>query len=208
MGRFVGLSETTPASARLLRMLPCDVVFVCGTYKSGTSLAAALLNRVGFANPANLSNPTERGYGTTIPRYHTLECQIARTINVGLVGGRRASASAARRAIRDYLHEIRRPAVVKDPRFVYTLEPWLMAVLLEGWQPGVIFTTRPHEALTAAWDAAPLTRPLLGRRELQNMLRAQCLQWERCQTLNVRCAHVTLDELRRLTPNLPFGDAT
>ena len=57
-----------------------DVVFVTGLHKSGTSaLVQVLADR--FLDTSRITNPTERGFGRSSPRYLTRECKTVRAIN-------------------------------------------------------------------------------------------------------------------------------
>src|SRR5215208_4217470 len=148
-----------------------QVVFICGLFKTGSSLLTKILSESGYLDPSRLSNPQERGYSTSGGRYLTRECSLVRKINERLL--HRAAQEPARddygtsssrplnlsRPI-DYLDLWSFPVVLKDPQFVYTLQPWLKAAKQLGLSTAVYFTYRRQEELTAAWMEAPFTRKL------------------------------------------------
>jgi hypothetical protein len=178
-----GISAAAPKSSEVKYLV--DIVFVVGPYKSGTSLAAGKFSLAGFFNPAQMSNPRERGYGTTVARYHTNECAWLRRVNDQLMPSH--AAREKRRLIlnlnatgdfspRRYLSNWRDPIVLKDPRFVYTLPAWLKAADLLHRRILVCFTSRESVKLEQAWRHAPFTRSLLrvnAQREMSDWTQRQ-----------------------------------
>lgn len=140
-----------------------EVMFIVGLYKTGTSLATTLCEAGGFCDPSQLTNAAERGYGQTSPRYPTRECKVVRSINDGIVNH---SISDAVKEAETYLAAWDKPIVLKDPRFVFTLDSWLHAAQRLGRSCRVIWTWRLRTELAAAWGSAPFTSTLLDSEQL------------------------------------------
>ncbi len=184
----------------------CDLLLVVGAFKSGTSLAVELMQRHGYQDPSRLTNPCERGFGTTRARYVTRECLVVRRINDQLLVGRlqppmtstslRADARE-RHAISEYLHRFSGPAVIKDPRMMWVLADWIVTARREGRRPGVLLTHRPVKALRAAWAQAPFTRRLERVEFYRAMWTALPLLRRCCEELRVPSVCASLDDLRR-----------
>jgi hypothetical protein len=183
-----------------------DVVFVCGAYKSGTSLLTYLLSREGYLDPSTLTNARERAYGQSTARYDTHECQLVRRVNEILLPtlNRRKSgllvstiADSDVSLATDYLSIWKTPIVVKDPRFLYTLITWLAAAHSLGRTVTVCFTVRPQRELMEAWIAAPYTRSLFVHGELQAMQELFYRQRTRCLDWRVPCCMYELNSLKR-----------
>lgn len=184
-----------------------DIVFVCGVYKSGTSLLTSMLSDLYF-DPSRLTNAFEKGYGLTHKRYPTRECSLLRHINTALLATSLRSSprpQAARRTLRfstigpkEYLSIWKCPIVVKDPRFVYTLGDWIAASLTLQKSICVCFTTRSISELRQAWDHAPYTRPLLANGSLGEMTTWLWQQLTLCRRLNILHTIHSLNQLRVL----------
>lgn len=181
------------------------MVFVVGPYKSGTSLLAELLAERGFVDPSSVTNPNERAYGLTVPRYLTHECATLRSVVDQLmpsrvVRGRFRLAglpgSGGGPSPEDYLSAWRSPVVLKDPRFVYTLPRWIEAAATLGRRTCVCFTTRDAAGLEEAWRAAPFTRGLLRLGQHREMSEWARLQLAFCQRSRTPSTVTTLPELR------------
>lgn len=191
-----------------------DVVIVSGLYKTGTSLAVDLCERAGFADPSRETNPTERGYGISLRRYLTRECRVLRRLNetllaqraglsamTGFDGSRRQSGTwppASIRRLEGYLLSWRAAVVLKDPRFVFTLQRWIAAASHLQMRAGVIFTHRQDDQLRKAWESAPVTRELLARGKFTAYAAGYNEQLAWCLDMNVPQIVLSLHELRRI----------
>lgn len=185
------------------------IVLVCGAYKSGTSLATKLCEGLGFWNPAELTNPLEVGWGTSIARYSTRECLVLREQNLRIRGtGAELERSVTGTALLgvsshhlaltvSYLAERTRPLVLKDPMFAYTLHVWLAAARHSGRPCYVLFTRRPREQLRFAWDNAPYTAPLLRAGALDTLLALLQVQRDHCRRQGLPHTMISLAELRQ-----------
>jgi hypothetical protein len=190
-----------------------DLVLVCGPYKSGTSLAAQRIERAGWWNPALATNPIEAGFGSEANRYWTRECRRARFLNERLLGSGACFDSIlswtsyhwwlasqqrlpAFSRLVYYLMAIGPKAVVKNPRFMFTLPLWVCAAGLCGLKVGVCFPARPGEELRRAWEAAPVTRSLLRAGWLSRMVRFQRWAKEFCQLSEVSRVMISFDRLK------------
>lgn len=186
-----------------------DVLFVCGIYKSGTSLAVHLAEKVGYINIAKQTNPHERGFGVSVARYNTNECGILRRINEKLLPSardkinvwdaleRRANpktlTEANFRMILEYLSCTPKPLVLKDIRFIYTLPIWLRACKMLGLSYRLVFTHRNQDSLIEAWEHAPFTREILCKSLIRNFQTLLDLRIQEC----VRVCHVyELEDLK------------
>ncbi len=154
-----------------------DVLFVCGIYKSGTSLAVHLAEKCGYVNIAKATNPHERGFGITTNRYNTNECSLLRGINENLLpfvtdrpniiaaleknNYQKPPTEKNLRMMLDYLSYVPKPVVLKDIRFMYTLPVWIKACKMLGLTYRVVFTHRSKDSLIEAWEHAPFTRKIL-----------------------------------------------
>jgi hypothetical protein len=141
-----------------------EVIFICGPYKTGTSLLAFEIEKLGFFNPASESNRYEKGHGYYDNYYSTKECIYVRHINQNIIkkkGNRfRFIQSEMNFDIIEYLCSFNKPCVIKDPLFVYTLHIWLYNISLIGFKPKVYFTFRNNEELLRSWMHAYHTRGL------------------------------------------------
>ena len=186
-----------------------DVLFVCGMYKSGTSLAVHLAEKEGYRNIAKETNPHERGFGISVTRYNTNECGLLRGINEKLLPSARdkfnvlvaleRSANPKMptatnfRKILEYLSCVPRPVVLKDIRFIYTLPIWLRACKMLGLTYRVAFTHRDQDSLIEAWEHAPFTREILCRSLIRNLQSLLDLRVQECGWL---CHVYALEDLK------------
>lgn len=190
-----------------------DVVFVCGPYKSGTSLMASHIADRGYADPSRITNPAELGHGTSQPRYLTRECSIARAVNKRLLPKRTQLAPSRldlhylhgkllrRSSLRqplEYLEAWKSPIVLKDPCLSFTLGAWLTAAAELFLRPAVCFTTRERRELEVAWAMAPVTRPLLPQGFHRSLEEARRKLYELCRSLEVPFQTRSLAHLRSL----------
>ncbi len=180
-----------------------DVLFVAGVYKTGTSLAVNLCVKAGCSDPSRETNPGERGYGNSISRYLTRECKVLRQVNEGLLRRDDRVVTVGRPSPEHYLLEWGCPVVLKDPRFVFTLQRWIVAVRRLGRRPGVIFSDRSRDELITAWEIAPFTRRLLMQDQFRTYLVSfqEGLAW--CVGNSVSHIVISLDELRRINGACP-----
>lgn len=177
-----------------------DVIFVVGLYKTGTSLAVELCAKAGLVDPSRQTNPSEQGYGVSIPRYLTYECAVLRRLNEGWL--RRSDALSTISPAEYYLLGCERPVVLKDPQFVLTLPRWVAAARRLGFRTGVLFACRPRRELAAAWEAAPMTRELLIRARLATYragLEEQMAWCRRNQVAHLQMSLVTLRRFKEAT---------
>lgn len=179
----------------ILRRLPIpsqfELVIVVGPHKSGTSLLTEILSE-SFFDPSRVTNPLERGFGKTVERYITRECDVVRWINKHILLGQQSACTAltsqpfrAEDAILTYLQQWRRPFVVKSPYFAYTLQLWINCAMKIGIRVCVCFTTRNATQLAQAWSNAPFTRQLGPTSTLPELIRACHWQWRECQSRGV-----------------------
>lgn len=186
-----------------------DVLFVCGMYKSGTSLAVHLAEKEGYRNIAKETNPHERGFGLSVARYNTNECVILRRINEKLLPSARDKFNALValesnanmktptetnfRMILKYLTCSPKPLVLKDVRFIYTLPIWLRACEMLRLSYRVAFTHRNQDSLIDAWDNAPFTKEILCRSLIGNLQALLDLRAQECGRL---CHVYELEDLK------------
>src|SRR3990172_6485470 len=199
-----------------------DVAFICGVYKSGTSLLTKILSNSFYFDPSTITNPREHGYGVSKLRYLTRECTLIRKINENLLPQRLSIASNVLSAIKnraytarrsseiadpeDYLRLWQVPIVIKDPRLVYTLPTWIAVALTLKKKVCVCFTVRSIGELTEAWMNAPFTRPLLAKKVHKNMLEWQGEQYRMCRQIGVPISVHDINSLRildRILSELP-----
>lgn len=143
------------------------VVFVAGFYKTGTSLATAMVERTGFHNPADEDNPGEWGRGLTVDRYPTRESRMLRALNRQCLerGGYEMAGRDPRRVSRSLYLDMAfaaltwrdRPTVVKDPTLTWTLPAWVSVCRSLGIDMSVVMTYRRRN-LAAALQHAAYTR--------------------------------------------------
>lgn len=183
-------------SELLLQARSYDVVLICGLYKSGTSLAATLMEQeAGLFNPAAQTNAAEQAHGQQLERYSTQECAELREVNSYLLYNKDPDYE---QAVAAYIQKWTRPIVLKDPRFVYTLSHWLKGLDAIDYSFYVLFTSREERALRQAWARAPLTSKLLAHSE-EHFERWQA-QWHDhraiCEEYGIPHATVSLKALR------------
>lgn len=189
-----------------------DVTFVCGVYKSGTSLLTKILSNSFYFDPSTVTNPYEHGYGISKMRYLTRECKIVRKINENLLPKHLFTNSNILSAIKisgyntrlsseiaypeDYLRLWQVPIVIKDPQLVYTLHAWINAALKLNKKVCVCFTIRSIEELREAWLHAPFTHTLALKRMHKNMIRLQEEQYMLCRKIGVPISVHNINLLR------------
>lgn len=174
-------------------ILNADVLFVCGVYKSGTSLATAKLEAAGFCSTVNGASEGERGYATNGARYPTRECAETRRIN-DLLGGFSTSQQQVIgiRKAEAFLSSAPGNVVLKDPRFVLHLPVWLRVAERVGRRPAVVFTSRKFSLIRQAWNQAPFTASLSRAGLLSEMIDAQFVSHEIARSLAVPTAYFAL----------------
>lgn len=179
-----------------------DVVFVCGLYKSGTSLLTGMLAKIGYFDPSTVTNPNENGYGLSRLRYPTRECAMVRRINEQMLS---SSTSRLSKQLYDpqigpveYLESWDFPIVVKDPRFTFLLPKWISAAKRLQKRICVCFTIRSISELIVAWDCAPYTRPLLAKKEHISMAEALQVQCKYCEKAGVLYSVNSIESIKRL----------
>lgn len=188
-----------------------DVLFVCGMYKSGTSLAVHMAEKAGYRNIAKETNPHERGFGISVTRYNTNECGLLRGINERLLpsasdkfnawvalalersANPRTLSEANFRMILEYLSRVPKPVVLKDIRFIYTLSIWLRACKMLRLTYRVAFTHRNQDSLIEAWEHAPFTKDILCRSHIRNLQYLLDLRVQECGRL---CHVYELEDLK------------
>jgi hypothetical protein len=159
----------------------CDLIIVCGLYKTGTSLVANHIeNQMGYNNPAKQSNPSERGYSRNGNRYFTNECKRLREINKDII----ASGKPNSQNIKDYIKSIEFPSVIKDPLFCYTLKYWLNEIDKLNLKHLIIFTTRDQKETMTSWDASPYTKNLLLSQRFETLCTSFNQQLAYCKKNN------------------------
>jgi hypothetical protein len=195
-----------------------DIIFICGAYKSGTSLITHLLEKKDFYNPASFNNTRERGKGLS-QWYMTKECAVTRKINqtilsssgihnytrvISLAELKFKFKEAHLLEIKGFLLGLPPHSVLKDPQFTYTLYYWLEACKLIRRRPMVYFTERPREELISAWNEAYFTRSLLNRNPyaMENVLYMQQYQKLICDSASVPTGEFRLQELKDLNSAL------
>lgn len=159
-----------------------DIIFICGPYKTGTSLAADRLVGIGYHNPAFSNNQNEMGHGLS-KKYFTHECLVTRSLNEeilqrnNLAGFKKVISSDALHFTSDkiiaYLSSLNQPTILKDGQFLYTLKVWVNACNQLKKKYKVIFTSRDRDELSMAWKKGYFTSSLLNYNDntLQNMLK-------------------------------------
>jgi len=177
-----------------------DIAFVCGIYKSGTSLIVNSLQESGYQNPSIRNNAHEIGNGLT-RKYFTNECIITREINSNILYRARlyrfeeilAPADIGQNNnsqllnIIDYLSTLSSPTVLKDGQFSYTLQLWLQACNILGKGYKIFFSSRNDNQLNRAWYNAYYTKSvLLENPQLKDNMITMCkLQLHLCKTLKI-----------------------
>jgi hypothetical protein len=158
-----------------------DVVFVTGLHKSGTSaLVQVLADR--FLDTSRITNPAERGFGRSSPRYLTRECKTVRAINEHYRSNALATVrlddanhifdtAALRSQMGDFFRAYPRPVVLKAPFFGYSLHDWLAEAARRGRCSCVCVATRPRRDVINAWRHAPFTLAMLAEGELPRLQR-------------------------------------
>lgn len=182
-----------------------DVVFVIGLHKTGTSLLVEYLaNR--FLDTSRTTNPQERGYGKTIPRYLTRECAVVRRINecyrakaLSVTSEKTAHVfMGARDEMEVFLRSWSVSIVLKAPFFGYSLNDWLDAAWRIGHRTCVCGTHRSLPQVIEAWTRAPYTRELLAQDELPRLSAAIRYQIAYAHAYGVDIRKFTYDEITRL----------
>lgn len=139
-----------------------DVVFVCGLYKSGTSLLTTILEtkEKPFYNPAQQTNPSGEAIARDGGHYQTRECSRLFRTNKLLIRSAFQQYNALR-TIADYLNRYRKPLVLKDPQLLISLPYWLEGALYCNYKPAVAFTCRDEHQIAYSWKEAPFTKHVL-----------------------------------------------
>lgn len=140
------------------------VVFVCGLYKSGTSLTSKILEDF-FYNPAKETNPLGFGQARTGEAYKTNECNLLFEINKKIMNSNYCS-NEYDELMESYILEWKQPIILKDPHFVFTIRKWLRVVNKLSLKFCVIFTNRNSNELYLSWKKAPFTSKLLIRNSI------------------------------------------
>jgi len=143
---------------------PHAIVFVVGFYKTGTSLATAMMESLGLHNPADDDNPGEWGRGLIVDRYPTRESRVLRELNqrcldrVGYAIGERDPRRLGRSLYLDMAFTAlawrERPTVVKDPALTWTLPAWVSVCRSLGIGMSVVTTYRLRNLIPALQHAA------------------------------------------------------
>lgn len=181
------------------KLLFCyDLIFVCGLYKTGTSLITEFIeNKLGFINPSAVTNNYERAYGKMVDRYYTRECKILRALNSELIN----SEIVEDNKMEDYLLNLDLPSILKDPQFCLTLNYWYPLAIKIGYNPLIIFTSRNHEEIEISWKFAPYTRKLINNGQFNLFYNAFEKQKAIAKTEHYH--HINLDffDIIKLSPN-------
>jgi hypothetical protein len=168
-------------------------MFVVGVYKSGTSRAVALATTSGYVDISRVDNPYEQGFRRDGGRYLTRESLRVRRINDRLVqGGHFAPFADILARLSRFLESQNGPVVLKDPRFVITLQPWMAAAHAIGIPIKAVFTRRTRSEVAASWRFAPLTRELKKHGLLEAMLSWQLDQEAWSKRQGVTISHMLL----------------
>jgi len=115
--------EHTAAAAEPLRST--RPVIVMGIGHSGTSILSRMLSAAGF-----YAGPADEEYAEH-PGIRELNEETIRTGELDLAAGL------------DHLEEMASPFVIKDPRFVHTLDKW--HAILGSWKPTLVWIVRNDE---------------------------------------------------------------
>lgn len=187
-----------------------DVAFVVGLHKSGTSLLVEHLSNH-FFDTSRVTNPGERGYGSTVSRYLTRECKVVRQINesyrsYALPSSSTSSAdafdwTAKRDEMRAFLQRWQGPIVLKAPFFGYSLGDWLDASKALRQRPCVCFAYRNLFDVISEWKKAPYTRELLDQGELARLTTAIDGQIEAAKAAAIDVREFGYDEIISFRPH-------
>lgn len=188
-----------------------DVAFVIGLHKSGTSLLVEHLSNHYF-DTSRVTNPDERGYGSTVSRYLTRECKVVRQINESYRSYALPSSStptedafdwaAKRDEMRAFLKRWQGPIVLKAPFFGYSLGDWLYATKALGRRPCVCFAYRNLSDVINEWQKAPYTRELLDQGELERLSAAIHGQIEGAKVAAIEVYEFGYDEIISFRPHV------
>lgn len=168
-----------------------EIIFICGLYKTGTSLLATQIENLGYYNPASESNRFEKGHGILDNYYLTKECVNVRRINQNIINKKsnrfRLIENEINSDIIDYLTSIKKSLVLKDPLFVFTLNVWLYNISILGLKPKVYFTFRNERELLRSWLHAYHTKGLYKDEKsiIIQMQKKQLFQIDNCVWNNV-----------------------
>jgi hypothetical protein len=108
-----------------------ELILIGGAYKSGTSLLCKKVERLGFRNPAVMTNYKEHGHGISTKLYLTRECSTARNWNRLLLRATPREQEWIQRQLVAYLAEMLSEMgpkiVLKDPCMKITAPYWFRA---------------------------------------------------------------------------------
>ncbi|MCW3090475.1 MAG: hypothetical protein JWP81_1544 [Ferruginibacter sp.] len=176
-----------------------EIVFICGLYKTGTSLLTQLIETdLRYFNPSASTNPNERGYGRKKERYHTRECKQLRSLNLGFIN----SSKIDERSIFNYLDTLQKPSVLKDPQFCFTLCDWYEKAIAMNFNPLIIFTNRELVEIKESWSFAPYTKGLLENGKLDLFLAAYNEQIMVAKEKKLSHISIEFNEILNLSPEL------
>ena len=152
-----------------------EIVFICGLYKTGTSLLTQIIEtNLKYFNPSVNTNPNERGYGQKKDRYHTRECKELRSLNSELIN----STKKDEKLLYKFLETLQKPSVLKDPQFCFTLSDWYEKAVEMSFNPLIVFTSRGLEETKESWLFAPYTKGLFENGKFNLFLTAYHKQIE------------------------------
>jgi len=188
-----------------------DFIFICGPYKTGTSLITNLAEVAGYNNPAKTNNSNEIGKGLT-RNYFTNECIITREINNDILTSSnllsfnkifkiaidRNHCDTNISNIIQFISSFDVPTVLKDGQLAYTLHLWIYACKLLRKNVAVCFTNRDTKELLRAWNKAYYTKYLLGQNNeaIYNMLIMCELQRKLCCESNIFLQNVNFNIIK------------
>lgn len=180
-----------------------EIVLVCGIYKTGTSMLTELVENSGFYNPATLTSPFEEGVGRKGDKYLHRECSILSQINVKILSDLIHQKSYGGSLVAHYLDDWKRTAeriVLKDPKFIYTLDVWIDNLSELGHKFCILCTERAKNEVFESWTKSPYTSYLLKKNK--DSLNEMTAKYGRClksmETSGIHFKKITFDEIRHL----------
>lgn len=181
-----------------------DIVFVCGLYKSGTSLLTTILEtkEEPFYNPAQQTNPFGEAVSRDGGNYRTRECHLLFRLNKLLIRSANNQYNAIH-SITSYLNNYPKPMVLKDPQLLITLPYWLEGTLSSCYKTVVAFTARDKRQLQISWKKAPFTGRVLNKngQAIQILLDYQQKQQNLCISLSIDYQEFAFNDLIKLVSN-------
>lgn len=135
------------------------LVLVGGSYKSGTSLLTATIEKKGAINPAyRTSQQIEFGHSIEGLLYPTRECKISRDLNRKIVSStvheRDKLTPSVEAYINDMVAECGNFLVIKDPYFKFTAGFWAVSAKKLGINVELNLTNRQQIDIFSGWHCS------------------------------------------------------